>query len=81
MVKKLKKPKGYSKRDYSKKKYWSADKKDLTKSFPKSFMLIWSAICFVGGFFLFNISGILAGICFCLGFVFLSYSWGGNFWK
>jgi len=44
-------------------------------------MLIWSVICFVGGAFLFSTSGLLAGFCFALGFVFLSYLWGGSIWK
>ena len=76
-----KKTKKLSKRDYSKKIYLSGDKDDLRKSFPKSFMLIWSVICFVGGAFLFSTSGLLAGLCFALGFVFLSYLWGGSIWK
>jgi len=81
LVKNRKKSKRYSKRDYSKKIYLSGDKDDLRKSFPKSFMLIWSVICFVGGAFLFSTSGLLAGFCFALGFVFLSYLWGGSIWK
>ena len=76
-----KKTKKLSTRDYSKKIYFTPDKKDLRKSFPKSFMVIWSIICFAGGVFLFSFSGLLAGICFALGFVFLSYLWGGSFWK
>tara|TARA_B100001123_G_C14799981_1_gene824027 strand:+ start:444 stop:680 length:237 start_codon:yes stop_codon:yes gene_type:complete len=76
-----KKTKKLSTRDYSKKIYFTPDKKDLRKSFPKSFMVIWSIICFAGGIFLFNFSGLLAGICFALGFVFLSYLWGGSIWK
>ncbi len=36
----------YSKRDYNKKIYWSGDKKDLRKSFPK-----WTSVlrCYFSG--------------------------------
>jgi len=81
LAKKTRKSQKYSTRNYSKKIYLSPDKRDLSKSFPKSFMLIWSIIFFVGGIFLFSSSGLLAGICFALGFVFLSYLWGGSVWK
>ena len=81
MAKKTRKSQKYSTRDYSKKIYLAPDKGDLRKSFPKSFMVIWSVICFVGGAFLFSTSGLLAGFCFALGFVFLSYLWGGSIWK
>ena len=34
----------YSTRDYTKKVYWSGDKKDLRKSFPKWTMIAWALI-------------------------------------
>ena len=39
----------YSKRDYNKKIYWSGDKKDLRKSFPKWTMIAWALIDFTIG--------------------------------
>ena len=87
------KKKGYSKRDYSKKIYWSGDKKDLRKSFPKWTMVIWSLIDFIVGSGLiwyafkwtdntlvFYILVIVGLICFRMCYVHLSYLWGGKIW-
>ncbi len=89
----MKKISKYSKRDYSKKIYWSGDKKDLRKSFPKWTMIAWALIDFVAGsafiwyafkwtgntlvFYLLFIVGL---ICFRMCYVHLSYLWGGKIW-
>ena len=39
----------YSKRDYTKKIYSTADKKDLRKSFPNNVMIVWALIYFIIG--------------------------------
>ena len=83
----------YSTRDYTKKVYWSGDKKDLRKSFPKWTMVAWALIDFIVGsgliwyafkwtdntlvFYLLFIVGL---ICFRMCYVHLSYLWGGKIW-
>ena len=87
------KKKSYSKRDYSKKIYWSGDKKDLRKSFPKWTMIAWALIDFIVGSgliwyafkwtdntFVFYILFIVGLICFRMCYVHLSYLWGGKIW-
>ena len=54
----------FSKRDYNKKIYWSGDKKDLRKSFPKWTMVAWALIDFIIG----------------VGLIWYSLSWDGNLW-
>ena len=83
----------YSKRDYNKKIYWSGDKKDLRKSFPKWTMVAWALIDLIIGssliwlaiswaesiwvYYLFFIGGLLS-LMMC--YVHLSYLWGGKIW-
>jgi hypothetical protein len=81
----------YSKRDYNKKFYWSADKKDLRKSFSKKTMVIWSIIYLLIGIGLIWYSNIVISfwnnflvlggmISLFLSYVHLSYIWGGKIW-
>ena len=83
----------YSKRDYNKKIYWSGDKKDLRKSFPKWTMiawalidlivgsgLIWYAFKWTGNTLVFYLLFIVGLICFRMCYVHLSYLWGGKIW-
>ena len=83
----------YSKRDYNKKIYWSGDKKDLRKSFPKWTMiawalidlivgsgLIWYAFKWTGNTLVFYLLFIVGRICFRMCYVHLSYLWGGKIW-
>ena len=83
----------YSKRDYNKKVYWSGDKKDLRKSFPKWTMiawalidlivgsgLIWYAFKWTGNTLVFYLLFIVGLICFRMCYVHLSYLWGGKIW-
>lgn len=82
----------YSKRDYNKKIYWSADKKDLRKAFPKWTMVAWAIIdLLVGGaifwysttienLFITILLRIVAGLFFMMAYNHLSYLWGGKFW-
>jgi hypothetical protein len=83
----------YSTRDYTKKVYWSGDKKDLRKSFPTWTMITWAIIDLVLGvgliwfainqtentliFYLLFIGGLLS---FRMCYVHLSYLWGGKIW-
>ena len=83
----------YSKRDYNKKVYWSGDKKDLRKSFPKWTMIAWALIDFIvgsaliwyafkwtGNTLVFYLLFIVGLICFRMCYVHLSYLWGGKIW-
>ena len=45
----MKRKNEYSTRDYTKKVYWSRDKKDLRKSFPKWTMIAWASIDLILG--------------------------------
>ena len=83
----------YSKRDYNKKIYFSGDKKDLRKSFPKWTMITWALIDFIIGtgliwyainlmeniiiYYLMFIGGLFS---FRMCYVHLSYLWGGKIW-
>ena len=83
----------YSKRDYNKKFYWSGDKKDLRKSFPKWTMIAWALIDFTIGvgliwyafswientwiYYLLFLGGLFS---FTMCYVHLSYLWGGKIW-
>ena len=83
----------YSTRDYTKKIYWSGDKKDLRKSFPKWTMVVWSLIDLILGvgliwyainwtgstfvYYLLFIGGLFE-LSMC--YVHLSYLWGGKIW-
>ena len=83
----------YSKRDYNKKFYWSGDKKDLRKSFPKWTMIAWALIDFTIGvsliWYSFNWTDnmwvyyllFIGGLGFLMmSYVHLSYLWGGKIW-
>ena len=74
----------YSKRDYTKKIYWSGDKKDLRKSFPKWTMIAWGIIdiaCVVLLYQFENIFAQIAAVFFCImAYTHLSYLWGGKIW-
>jgi len=82
----------YSKRDYNKKFYWSGDKKDLRKSFPKWTMIAWALIDLLVGAIIFWYSRTIENLYLIillrvigLGFlmmsyVHLSYLWGGKIW-
>ncbi len=82
----------YSKRDYNKKFYWSGDKKDLRKSFPKWTMIAWALIDLLVGAIIFWYSRtienlyliillrVIAGVFFTMSYYHLSYLWGGRFW-
>jgi hypothetical protein len=83
----------YSKRDYKKKFYWSGDKKDLRKSFPKWTMIAWALIDFTIGvsliWYSFNWTDnmwvyyllFIGGLGFLMmSYVHLSYLWGGKIW-
>ena len=89
----MKKRSHYSKRDYSKKIYWSGDKNDLRKSFPKWTMIAWALIDFIvgsgliwyafkwtGNTLVFYLLFIVGLICFRMCYVHLSYLWGGKIW-
>jgi len=89
----MKKRSQYSKRDYSKKIYWSGDKKDLRKSFPKWTMVAWALIDFIvssgliwyafkwtSNTLVFYLLFIVGLICFRMCYVHLSYLWGGKIW-
>ena len=83
----------YSKRDYNKKIYFSGDKKDLRKSFPKWTMITWALIDLIIGvgliwyainhmdntviYYLLFIGGLFS-LRMC--YVHLSYLWGGKIW-
>ena len=54
----------YSTRDYNKKVYWSADKKDSRKSFPKWTMVAWSLIDLIIG----------------VGLIWYAINWTGSTW-
>ena len=85
--------KQYSTRDYNKKVYWSADRNDLRKSFPKWTMIVWALIDLILGvgliwyainfvestwlFYLLIIGGLFE-LRMC--YVHLSYLWGGKIW-
>ena len=69
-----------SKRNYYKKIYWTADKDDLRKSFPKWTMVAWAIIDIAVGLFLYRYSVIFTGIFFLLAYHHLSYLWGGQLW-
>ena len=87
------KKKEYSKRDYTKKIYWTGDKKDLRKSFPKWTMIAWALIDLIVGvgliyyainhiettwiYYLLFIIGLFS-LRMC--YVHLSYLWGGKIW-
>jgi len=87
------KKKEYSKIDYNKKIYWSGDKKDLRKSFPKWTMIAWASIDLILGvgliwyainwtgsiwvYYLLFIGGLFE-LMMC--YVHLSYLWGGKIW-
>ena len=89
----MKRKNQYSKRDYTKKVYWSGDKKDLRKSFSKWTMvawalidlilgvgLIWYAINWTGSkwiYYLLFIGGLFE-LRMC--YVHSSYLWGGKIW-
>ena len=89
----MKKKTQYSKKDYSKKIYWSSDKKDLRKSFPKWTMIVWALIDLAIGlaliwyainhmeniliYYLLFIAGLFS---FMMCYVHLSYLWGGKIW-
>jgi len=83
----------YSKRDYNKKFYWSGDKKDLRKSFPKWTMIAWALIditigvCLIWYSFSWTDSTwvyyllFIGGLGFLMmSYVHLSYLWGGKIW-
>ena len=83
----------YSKRDYNKKFYWSGDKKDLRKSFPKWTMIAWALIDItIGtGLIWYSFSWtvnmwvyyllFIGGLGFLMmSYVHLSYLWGGKIW-
>ena len=82
----------YSKRDYNKTFYWSGDKKDLRKSFPKWTMIAWALIYLLVGAIIFWYSRtienlyliillrVIAGVFFTMSYYHLSYLWGGRFW-
>ena len=87
------KKKEYSKRDYTKKIYWSGDKKDLRKSFPKWTMIAWALIDITIGVVLIWYSFswtdnawvyyllFIGGLGFLMmSYVHLSYLWGGKIW-
>ncbi len=87
------KRKNYSKRDYTKKIYWSGDKKDLRKSFPKWTMIAWALIdiTFGVGLIWYSLSWthnvwvyyalFIGGLIFLMMcYVHLSYLWGGKIW-
>ena len=87
------KKKEYSKRDYTKKIYWSGDKKDLRKSFPKWTMIAWALIDITIGigliWYSFGLTdnawvyyGLFIGGLFFLMmcYVHLSYLWSGKIW-
>ena len=87
------KKKNYSKRDYTKKIYWSEDKKDLRKSFPKWTMIAWALIdiTFGVGLIWYSLSWthnvwvyyalFIGGLIFLMMcYVHLSYLWGGKIW-
>ena len=87
------KKKEYSKRDYTKKIYWSGDKKDLRKSFPKWTMIAWALIDIIIGVGLIWYSFswtdnmwiyyllFIGGLGFLMmSYVHLSYLWGGKIW-
>ena len=87
------KKKEYSKRDYTKKIYWSGDKKDLRKSFPKWTMVAWALIDITIGVGLIWYSFswtdniwvyyllFIGGLGFLMmSYVHLSYLWGGKIW-
>ena len=80
MKKRGSKPNKLSKRNYYKKIYWTADKGDLRKSFPKWTMVAWSIIDIAVGLFLYRYSVIFTGIFFLLAYHHLSYLWGGQLW-
>ena len=83
----------YSKRDYNKNFYWSGDKKDLRKSFPKWTMIVWALIYSIIGagliwyaislidntwiYYLLFIAGLWS---LRMSYVHLSYLWGGKIW-
>ena len=69
-----------STRSYGKKAYWTADKGDLRKSFPKGAMVIWALICLVGAIFVWQYSGIISIILLILAWTFISYLWGSKTW-
>jgi hypothetical protein len=84
----------YSKRDYNKKIYWSGDKKDLRKSFPKWTMvawglidlligvgLIWYAINWTGSTWVYYLLFIVGLFELRMCYVHLSYLWGGKIWS
>ena len=83
----------YSKRDYNKNFYWSGDKKDLRKSFPKWTMIVWALIDFTIGtgliWYSFSWTDnmwvyyllFIGGLGFLMtSYVHLSYLWGGKIW-
>ena len=69
-----------STRSYGKKAYWTADKGDLRKSFPKEAMVIWALICLGGAIFVWQYSGIISIILLILAWTFISYLWGSKTW-
>ena len=83
----------YSKRDYTKQFYWSRDKKDLRKAFPKWTMIAWALIDITIGVGLIWYSFswtdnmwvyyllFIGGLGFLMmSYVHLSYLWGGKIW-
>ena len=87
------KKKEYSKRDYNKKIYFSGDKKDLRKSFPKWTMITWALIDFIIGtgliwYAINHMENIIIYYLMFIGWLFsfrmcyvhLSYLLGGKIW-
>ena len=84
----------YSTRDYTKKVYWSGDKKDLRKSFPKWTMVAWALIDIIIGtgliwysfswmdknILIYYLLFIGGLFSFTMCYVHLSYLWGGKIW-
>ena len=90
----MKRKNQYSKRDYNNKIYWSGDKKDLRKSFPKWTMVAWALIDFIVGtgliwysfswtktnILIYYLLFIGGLFSFVMCYVHLSYLWGGKIW-
>ena len=90
----MKRKNQYSKRDYTNKVYWSGDKKDLRKSFPKWTMVAWALIDIIIGtgliwysfswmdknILIYYLLFIGGLFSFAMCYVHLSYLWGGKIW-